>query len=64
MKRNVAWLFYVAAAGSLVAGLVPLLRDRPVNVVFLASSVLWLILGVAANRNAHRGEGPEDGHSS
>ena len=60
MKRNVAWLFFLAAAGSLVAGLVPLLRDRPVNVVFLSSAVLWLVMGVAANRSAQRstpGEG-------
>ena len=60
MKRNVAWLFFLAAAGSLVAGLLPLLRDRPVNVVFLSSAVLWLVMGVAANRSAQRsapGEG-------
>jgi hypothetical protein len=64
MKRSVAWLFFVAAAGSLVAGLVPLLRDRPVNVVFLSSAVLWLVLGVAAKRNA-RGVGPgESGPAS
>ena len=60
MKRNVAWLFFFAAAGSLVAGLVPLLRDRPVNVVFLSSAVLWLVMGVAANRNSRR-SGPGEG---
>jgi hypothetical protein len=60
MKQNVAWLFFVAAAGSLVAGLVPLLRGGPVNVVFLSSAVLWLVLGLAARRNA-RGGGPGEG---
>ena len=64
MKRNVAWLFFVAAAGSLVAGLVPLLRGRPVNVVFLSSAALWLVLGVAANRSARGGDPGESGPAS
>jgi len=63
MKRNVARLFFVAAMGSLVAGLVPLLRDRPVNVFFLSSAVLRLVMGVAANRSARRGGPGETGRS-
>lgn len=60
MKRNVGWLFFVAAALFLVAALVPLLRGRSLNVVFLSSAVLWLVLGLAARRNA-RGGGPGEG---
>ncbi|HET9252030.1 MAG TPA: hypothetical protein VFP58_07940 [Candidatus Eisenbacteria bacterium] len=64
MKRSIAWLFFVAAAGSLAAGLAPLLRDRPINVVFLASAVVWLVMGVAAKRGASRDERGGGGHSS
>ena len=56
MTRRFSWLFLVAAVLFLVAGLIPLLKGRPVNAVFLSSAVLWLVMGLAARRNAHRGD--------
>ena len=56
MKRRFSWLFFMAAALFLVAALVPVLKGRPVNAIFLSSSVLWLVMGLVARRNVHRGD--------
>jgi hypothetical protein len=63
MTRRASWLFFVAAVLFLVAGLIPVLKSRPVNVVFLSSALLWLVMGLVASRNAGRG-GPGNGDPS
>ena len=54
MTRTFTWLFFVAAALFLVAGLLPLAKGRSVNVIFLSSALLWMVMGLAASRNARR----------
>lgn len=49
------WLFAVTAILSFVAALLPLIRGRPLNVVFLGCGVVFLALAVVRakqNRSA------------
>ncbi len=57
MKRqmSVEWVFFLAAALFVVAGLLPLVKGRPLNAVFLALSAVWFILGLAVAAKARKG---------
>lgn len=48
-SKTVVWLFYLVAALTLAAGLIPLLRGRPVNVVFVVIGAVWLIIAIAVS---------------
>lgn len=44
---RVVWIYFLAAALSLLAGLLPLFRGEEANFVFVVVSGLWVILGIA-----------------
>lgn len=46
------WLFLFVAVVSAIAGLIPLLRGRPMNATFVALGGFWLIVTIAANAKA------------
>ena len=51
-KRFVGLAFVLAAVLSEAAAILPLVRGRPLNVVFLGVGVVFLILGLAKLRGA------------
>lgn len=61
MKRDLSWLFILAAALFLVAGFLPLLRHQRVNTVFVALAAFWTILGLAVRTRGARGSGDATG---
>lgn len=56
MKKRVSvvWMFFLAAALFLLAGVIPLFRDRPVDAAFLAIAALWFILGLSTMKENAR----------
>lgn len=46
--KVVAWLFAVVSVLSFVAALIPVLKGKPVNAVFLGSGGVFLIIAVAS----------------
>lgn len=54
-KISVGVLFVVAALFFVLAAVIPVLRDRPMNVTFFVIGMMWLIIGftiVNANRKS------------
>lgn len=51
----IPWMFFLAAAMSVVAAVVPVFRGRPLNVVFLCVAIVWFILGLGIRAKARKG---------
>ena len=49
-QRSAALAFFLAAALTLVAALLPWVRGRAPNAVFLSLTIVWFVLGVAMLR--------------
>ena len=49
------WLFVLVAAITAIAALVPLLRERPVNVTLLAVAGFWLVVALIVAGRARAG---------
>jgi len=59
-KPAIVWLLLAVAFVSAGAALIPLLRDRPMNVTFLALAAFWFIIAMAVaakGRSSAAGEG-------
>lgn len=57
MKRETRgiWMFLGVGVLSIIVGLMPVLRGRPMNVTFFAVGVVWLIIAAAvAKKNRKR----------
>lgn len=52
--RFPGWLLFLPAVLFVLAGVIPLVRDRPLNVVFIALAGTWAILGLAMMKGAKR----------
>ena len=48
------WLILLVAVVSAIAGLIPLLRGRPMNVTFVALGGFWFIVAMAAAAKARK----------
>ncbi len=61
MKRETigTWLFLLVALLSLIAALIPVLRGRPINVVFLAVGVFWLVIALAIAARTRKRSGSD-----
>lgn len=48
------WVILFVAVVSAIAGLIPLLRGRPMNATFVALGGFWLIVAIAAAAKARK----------
>lgn len=58
MKQEILipWLFFLAAAGSMVAAFVPMVKGGPLNVVFFCVGIVWFILGLGMRAKLRKGK--------
>ena len=49
-NRRVAVMFILVAILSLAAAVIPLLKERTVNVTFLGAAIVWLVIAVVVAR--------------
>ena len=48
------FLFFLPGVLFMLTSLIPLIKGRPLNVVFFALSITWFLLGLAMVKNARK----------
>ena len=55
-RFRIFWLYVLAAVLSLAAALIPLLRDRPPNLLFVVLALMWFGLGFVFDAQQKKNE--------
>lgn len=52
----IPWMFFLAAAMSMVAAVIPVIKGGSLNVVFFCLAIVWFILGLGVRAKARKGK--------
>ncbi len=52
----IPWMFFLAAAMSMVAAFVPMFKGGSLNVVFFCVGIVWFILGLGIRAKLRKGK--------
>lgn len=48
------WLFFLPGVLFMLTAFIPLIKGRPMNVVFFVLAITWFLLGLAMAKNARK----------